>query len=53
VEFADALLVGDSVDEKVSNHVKKAKGKKVLRLADKEENPLPLLTDFYQNILAN
>jgi len=53
VQYADALLVGESLDEKVSSHLKKAKGKKVLKLASKEENPLPLLTDFYQNILAN
>lgn len=53
VEFADALLVGDSLDAKVSSHLKKSKGKKVLKLNAKEENPLPLLTDFYNNIMAN
>ena len=53
VEFADALIVGDSLDEKVTTHLKKAKGKKVLKLATKEEDPLPLLTTFYHNIMAN
>lgn len=52
-EFADALIVGEALDDKVSNHVKKAKGKKVMKLTNDEENPLPLFNEFYQNILSN
>lgn len=52
-EFADALILGESLDDKVSSHVKKAKGKKVMKLTNDEENPLPLFNAFYQNILSN
>lgn len=52
-EFADALIVGEALDDKVSNHVKKAKGKKVMKLTNDEENTLPLFNEFYQNILSN
>jgi starch synthase len=52
-QFADGLVLGDSLDEKVSSHVKKAKGKQVLRMNSNEEDPLSLLNQFYQNILAN
>ena len=53
-EFADALLVGESLDDKVNTHVKKTKGKKMLKLTlAEDENPLPQLSQFYQNILAN
>ena len=52
-EFADGLVVGDALDEKVSSFVKKAKGKQVLKMASSEANPLTLLNEFYQNILAN
>lgn len=52
-EFADGLVVGEALDEKVSSFVKKAKGKQVLKMTSKEENPLNLLNEFYQNILVN
>jgi starch synthase len=52
-EFADALLLGESLDEKVSSHLKKSKGKQVLKMKDKEENPMNMLSEFYQNILVN
>lgn len=52
-EFADGLIVGEALDEKVSSFVKKAKGKQVLKMTSKEENALPLLNEFYHNILAN
>jgi starch synthase len=52
-EFADALVVGEALDEKVSTFVKKSKGKPVLKLMDKEENALGLMSEFYNNILAN
>ena len=52
-QFADALIIGDLLDEKVQSHVKKAKGKKTMKLSDNEEDPLPLFNAFYQNILSN
>jgi starch synthase len=52
-EFADALMVTEALDEKVSNFVKKAKGKPILRLENSEATSLPLVSDFYKNILAN
>lgn len=52
-EFADALMVTETLDEKVSNFVKKAKGKPILRLENSEATSLPLVSDFYKNILAN
>jgi starch synthase len=52
-EFADGLIVGEALDEKVSSFVKKAKGKRVLKMNNKEENALNMLSEFYQNILAN
>ena len=52
-EFADGLVVGEALDEKVSSFVKKAKGKQVLKMDSTEANPLTLLNEFYQNILAN
>ncbi len=52
-EFADGLIVGEALDEKVSSFVKKAKGKRVLKMNNKEENALTMLSEFYQNILAN
>ncbi|MCW3128311.1 MAG: Starch synthase [Bacteroidetes bacterium] len=53
-EFADALLVEDNLEEAMSAYVKKAKGKMVLRLKNNnDEESLPLVSDFYKNILAN
>lgn len=52
-EFADALVLEDSLDEKVVKHVKKAKGKPTFTLSPTDEESLPLLGDFYHNILAN
>lgn len=52
-QFADALLINDLVDEKVSSHLKKTKGKQVLKMNHKEEDPMDMLGRFYQNILAN
>ena len=52
-EFADALMVTEALDEKVSNFVKKSKGKPILRLENSEATSLPLVSDFYKNILAN
>jgi starch synthase len=52
-EFADGLVVGEALDEKVSSFVKKTKGKQVLKMNGKEENSLTMLNNFYQNILAN
>ena len=52
-EFADALMVGDDLDAKVQSHIKKAKGKKVMKLADNEEDPLPLINNFYSKLMAN
>jgi hypothetical protein len=43
----------DSLDEKVVKHVKKTKGKPTFTLSPTDEETLPLLGDFYQNILAN
>ena len=53
VQFADGLVVGDSLDEKVTSHLKKSKGKQVLKMHSNEEDPLNMLNNFYQNILAN
>lgn len=52
-EFADALVVGESLEDKVQSAVKKQKGKAMLKLSAKEENPVSLLHNFYENILAN
>ena len=52
-EFADALVIGDELDEKVQSHIKKAKGKKTMKLADNEEDPLPLINSFYSKLMAN
>lgn len=52
-EFADALIIGDELDAKVAGHVKKAKGKKTMKLSDTEEDPLPLIGSFYNNLLSN
>lgn len=51
--FADALMVGEALDTKVESHVKKTRGKKTMKLMDDEEDPLPLINAFYQNILSN
>lgn len=53
LEFADGLIVGESLDEKVSSHLKKAKGKQVLKITENEEQPVNIFGEFYQNILAN
>jgi starch synthase len=53
-EFADALLIEDNLEEAMTAYVKKAKGKMVLRLKNNnDEESLPLVSDFYKNILAN
>lgn len=53
-EFADALLVENDIDESMANYVKKAKGKMVLKLkSSDDEEALPLVGDFYKNVLAN
>ncbi len=52
-EFADALIVEESLDEKVSKYVKKTKGKPIFTLTSVDDSSLPLVNDFYQNILAN
>lgn len=51
--FADALVVGEELDDKVQSHVKKTRGKKTMKLMDNEEDPMPLINAFYQNILSN
>ncbi|MBL7777006.1 MAG: glycogen/starch synthase [Chitinophagales bacterium] len=53
VEFADALVIGEKMDNKVQTHVKKAKGKAVLKLSDAEEDPVMRVSEFYRNIWAN
>lgn len=53
LEYADGLVVGDSLDEKVTSHLKKAKGKQVLHIDSNEEKPVDIFGEFYQNILAN
>ncbi len=52
-QFADALVVGDILDAKVSSHLKKTKGKKVLKIESKIETPVQVFGDFYQNIISN
>jgi starch synthase len=52
-EFADALLVEDDLNEAMSAYVKKAKNKLVLKVNSNEDASLPLVSDFYKNILAN
>jgi starch synthase len=53
-EYADALVLEESIDEKVTKHVKKAKAKPILMLKVSEDNsPLSQLNEFYQNIMAN
>ena len=52
-EFADALILEEKLDEKVSSFVKKAKGKPVFNLTTVEDEALPLVNTFYQNIMAN
>ena len=54
-EFADALLVAEDLDVATSDIVKKSKKKMVLRLATDANGSeaLPLVGDFYNNILAN
>jgi starch synthase len=52
-EFADALLVEDDLNETMSAYVKKAKNKLVLKVNSNEDASLPLVSDFYKNILAN
>jgi hypothetical protein len=52
-EFADALLVEDDLNEAMSAYVKKAKNKLVLKVNSNEDASLPLVGDFYKNILAN
>jgi len=53
LEFADALMVGESLDEKITIQLKKAKGKKVLNITAEEETTMPMFTQFYKNILSN
>jgi hypothetical protein len=45
--------VGDTLDARVSNHLKKAKGKKVLRINSMQETPVNIFGEFYQNIINN
>lgn len=52
-EFADALIVEEIINEKVSKYVKKTKGKPIFTLTSVDDSALPLVNDFYQNILAN
>jgi starch synthase len=52
-QFADGLIVGDGLDEKVTSHLKKAKGKQVLKVTSNEDKPVAEFGEFYQNILAN
>jgi len=52
-EFADALLVEDDLNEAMSAYVKKAKNKRVLKVNSNEDASLPLVSDFYKDILAN
>lgn len=52
-EFADALLVSEDLEGATSEIVKKAKKKMVLQLTTTENESLPLVGDFYKNILAN
>lgn len=52
-EFADALLVEEDLNEDMSAYVKKAKNKPVLKVNSNEDASLPLVSDFYKNILAN
>ena len=52
-EFADALLVEDDLNEAMSAFIKKAKKKHVLKVNSNEDASLPLVSDFYKNILAN
>lgn len=53
VEFADALIVSNTLEEKIAAQVKKGKKKKVLRINPKEENPITIFSDFYENIISN
>jgi starch synthase len=53
LEFADALVVGETLDAKVSAQVKKVKGKKIMKIDEKEENPITIFGDFYKNVLSN
>ncbi|MFN8309960.1 MAG: glycogen/starch synthase [Chitinophagales bacterium] len=53
-EFADALIVSsEAPDKKVTEFVSKVKKKPVLKLTTTEDESLPIVTDFYQDILAN
>ena len=52
-EFADALMIEEGLNETMTAYVKKAKGKPMLRLKNAENESLPLVSDFYKNILAN
>ncbi len=50
-EFADALVIGEEVDEKVKSHIAKSKNKPQLELPETGENHLEMFNEFYSNIL--
>ncbi len=52
IEFADAIIMSDLVDEKVSKQLKKLKDKPVMKL-NQTETPVEMFSAFYQNVLAN
>jgi starch synthase len=52
-EYADALIVEEEIEESVAKAVKKAKGKPVFKLTTVEDEALPLVNDFFQNIIGN
>lgn len=52
-EFADALIVEDEIDENVTKFIKKSKGKPMFKLTTVESEALPLVNDFFQNIIGN
>ena len=53
-EFADALVVEGTPDEKVTNFVKKTKNKLILNVEKiEDEQNMAQFSDFYQNVMAN
>ncbi len=54
LEFADALVVDENtLDAKISAQMKKVKGKKIMKIDVKEDNPITIFGDFYKNVLSN
>ncbi len=54
LQYADALMVGESLDEKVNTQLKKAKGKQVFKLKENnEETLISSFAQFYNNLMAN